>query len=63
MDRIKGFAAMNKLKKEALMVIARNLPKEEIEGLKQVGRILSWSSLSGFFIFHHCSALVRMIEI
>lgn len=39
-DRIKGFAAMNKLKKEALMVIASNLPKEEIEGLHQVGPVM-----------------------
>ncbi|GMH39496.1 hypothetical protein BSKO_07394 [Bryopsis sp. KO-2023] len=36
LERIKGFAQMNKLKKEALMVIAKNLPKEEIEGLKQM---------------------------
>ena len=36
LDRIRGFAAMNKLKKEALKVIAENLPKEEIEGLKQM---------------------------
>lgn len=36
LDRIKGFAAMNKLKKEALKVIAENMPKEEIEGLKQM---------------------------
>eukprot|EP01025_Chloroclados_australasicus_P049366 TRINITY_DN5618_c1_g1_i1.p1 TRINITY_DN5618_c1_g1~~TRINITY_DN5618_c1_g1_i1.p1 ORF type:complete len:498 (-),score=89.57 TRINITY_DN5618_c1_g1_i1:1369-2862(-) len=33
-SRIKGFAAMNKLKKEALRVIALNLPAEEIAGLK-----------------------------
>eukprot|EP01025_Chloroclados_australasicus_P022122 TRINITY_DN2296_c0_g1_i1.p2 TRINITY_DN2296_c0_g1~~TRINITY_DN2296_c0_g1_i1.p2 ORF type:complete len:497 (-),score=108.07 TRINITY_DN2296_c0_g1_i1:352-1842(-) len=32
--RIKGFAAMNKLKKEALRIIALNLPAEEIAGLK-----------------------------
>eukprot|EP01026_Neomeris_dumetosa_P039070 TRINITY_DN31_c9_g1_i4.p1 TRINITY_DN31_c9_g1~~TRINITY_DN31_c9_g1_i4.p1 ORF type:complete len:498 (-),score=83.19 TRINITY_DN31_c9_g1_i4:347-1840(-) len=32
--RIKGFAAMNRLKKEALRVIALNLPAEEIAGLK-----------------------------
>lgn len=34
--RLKGFAAMNKLKKTALMWMATNLPKEEIEGLKQM---------------------------
>ena len=36
LGRIKEFAAMNKLKKEALKVIAMNMPKEEIEGLKQM---------------------------
>lgn len=36
LGRIKDFAAMNKLKKEALKVIALNMPKEEIEGLKQM---------------------------
>lgn len=34
--RIRGFAAMNKLKKEALKVIAANLPAEEIVGLKEM---------------------------
>jgi len=34
--RIRGFAAMNKLKKEALKVIASNLPAEEITGLKEM---------------------------
>lgn len=34
--RLKGFAAMNKLKKTALMWMATNLPREEIEGLKQM---------------------------
>lgn len=34
LTRIRGFAAMNKLKKEALKVIAVNLPDEEIVGLK-----------------------------
>lgn len=36
LKRIKGFAAMNKLKKEALKVIALNLPPAEIEGLKEM---------------------------
>jgi len=36
LGRIQQFAAMNKLKKEALKVIALNLPKEEIEGLKHM---------------------------
>ncbi|XP_052202314.1 calcium-dependent protein kinase 29-like [Diospyros lotus] len=34
--RMKQFRAMNKLKKLALKVIAENLPKEEIQGLRQV---------------------------
>lgn len=34
--RIRGFAAMNKLKKEALKVIASNLPIDEITGLKEM---------------------------
>eukprot|EP01024_Parvocaulis_polyphysoides_P007797 TRINITY_DN12295_c0_g1_i4.p1 TRINITY_DN12295_c0_g1~~TRINITY_DN12295_c0_g1_i4.p1 ORF type:complete len:538 (+),score=105.98 TRINITY_DN12295_c0_g1_i4:568-2181(+) len=34
--RLKGFSAMNKLKKEALKVIALNLPEEEIAGLKSM---------------------------
>eukprot|EP00879_Flechtneria_rotunda_P004051 GHRR01004294.1.p1 GENE.GHRR01004294.1~~GHRR01004294.1.p1 ORF type:complete len:279 (+),score=107.43 GHRR01004294.1:1153-1989(+) len=34
--RIRGFAAMNKLKKEALKVIAGNLPMNEIIGLKEM---------------------------
>lgn len=36
LTRIRGFAAMNKLKKEALKVIAANLPDEEIVGLKEM---------------------------
>jgi len=36
LSRIQQFANMNKLKKEALKVIAMNLPKEEIEGLKHM---------------------------
>lgn len=36
LKRIKQFAAMNRLKKEALKVIACNLPKEEIAGLKEL---------------------------
>eukprot|EP01025_Chloroclados_australasicus_P050992 TRINITY_DN592_c0_g1_i5.p1 TRINITY_DN592_c0_g1~~TRINITY_DN592_c0_g1_i5.p1 ORF type:complete len:345 (+),score=62.85 TRINITY_DN592_c0_g1_i5:148-1035(+) len=36
LGRLKGFAAMNKLKKEALKVIALNLPEEEIAGLKSI---------------------------
>lgn len=36
LKRIRGFAAMNKLKKEALKVIALNLPQAEIEGLKEM---------------------------
>eukprot|EP00210_Caulerpa_lentillifera_P007276 g6958.t1 len=35
-ERLKGFTAMNKLKKEALKVIATNLPKEEIQGMKKI---------------------------
>eukprot|EP00210_Caulerpa_lentillifera_P006070 g5799.t2 len=35
-ERLKGFTAMNKLKKEALKVIAINLPKEEIQGMKKM---------------------------
>eukprot|EP00803_Ostreobium_quekettii_P001566 evm.model.scf_1195.4 EVM.evm.TU.scf_1195.4 scf_1195:38509-47423(+) len=33
-DRIRGFTAMNRLKKEALKVMAANLPEEEIAGLR-----------------------------
>lgn len=36
LERIKKFSAMNRLKKEALRVIALNLPSEEIAGLKQM---------------------------
>lgn len=36
LERIKKFSAMNRLKKEALRVIALNLPNEEIAGLKQM---------------------------
>jgi calcium-dependent protein kinase len=36
LKRIRGFAANNRLKKEALLVIAKNLPLEEIEGLKKL---------------------------
>lgn len=36
LKRIRGFAAMNKLKKEALKVIAANLPAEEIVGLREM---------------------------
>eukprot|EP00775_Hariotina_reticulata_P005659 gene5659-5898_t len=36
LKRIRGFAAMNKLKKEALKVIAGNLPVDEIVGLKEM---------------------------
>eukprot|EP00803_Ostreobium_quekettii_P007400 evm.model.scf_390.3 EVM.evm.TU.scf_390.3 scf_390:62565-69304(-) len=34
--RLRGFAEMNKLKKQALKVIASHLPREEIEGLRQI---------------------------
>lgn len=34
--RIKNFAAMNRLKKEALMIIANNLPMTEVMGLKEM---------------------------
>ncbi|CAD7702477.1 unnamed protein product [Ostreobium quekettii] len=34
--RLRGFAAMNKLKKEALKIIASQMPKAEIEGLRQI---------------------------
>lgn len=36
LTRIRGFAAMNRLKKEALKVIAGNLPMDEIVGLKEM---------------------------
>lgn len=36
LTRIRGFAAMNRLKKEALKVIAGNLPVDEIVGLKEM---------------------------
>jgi len=35
-ERLKGFTAMNHLKKEALKIIAVNLPKEEIKGLQKM---------------------------
>jgi calcium-dependent protein kinase len=34
LKRMRGFAAMNRLKKEALKIIALNLPPAEIEGLR-----------------------------
>ena len=36
LSRIRHFAAMNRLKQEALKVIASYLPKEEITGLKEL---------------------------
>lgn len=36
LERLKGFTAMNHLKKEALRVMATNLPKEEIQGMKKM---------------------------
>ena len=36
LTRIRHFSAMNRLKQEALKVIASNLPKEEIAGLKEL---------------------------
>ncbi|KAI8470620.1 MAG: kinase-like domain-containing protein [Monoraphidium minutum] len=36
LTRMRGFAAMNKLKKAALKIIALNLPQAEIEGLKSM---------------------------
>jgi len=36
LKRLRGFAAMNRLKKEALKVIATNLPADEIQGLKEM---------------------------
>lgn len=36
--RMKKFAAMNKLKKAALLVIAKSLNPDEIEGLQQLFR-------------------------
>lgn len=35
-ERLKGFTAMNHLKKEALKVMAVNLPKDEIQGMKKM---------------------------
>ncbi len=49
LKRMRGFAAMNKLKKEALKVIAAGMTSEEIAGLRsmfQVGRRLLISLLS-----------------
>lgn len=36
LNRLQKFSAMNRLKQEALKIIARNLPLEEINGLKQI---------------------------
>ena len=36
LGRIREFSAMNKFQKEALKVIASNMPTDEIEGLKQL---------------------------
>lgn len=47
LKRMRGFAAMNKLKKEALKVIAGYLPADEIEGLKELFQSLD-ADRSGF---------------
>lgn len=36
LTRLRGFAKMNKLKREALRLVAANLPPEEIQGLRQM---------------------------
>lgn len=47
LTRIRGFAAMNRLKKEALKVIAGNLPMDEIVGLKEMFHAMDKDSRSG----------------
>lgn len=41
LKRMRGFAAMNKLKKEALKVIAAGMSQEEIAGLRTMFQVLS----------------------
>lgn len=40
LKRMRGFAAMNKLKKEALKVIAAGMSQEEIAGLRTMFQVL-----------------------
>ena len=41
LKRMRGFAAMNKLKKEALKVIAAGMSQEEIAGLRTMFQVIS----------------------
>lgn len=36
LKRMKGFGKMNKLQREAVLVIARNMPSQEIQGLREM---------------------------
>jgi len=47
LKRIRGFAAMNKLKKEALKVIAGNLPVDEIAGLEEMFKAMDTDCRQG----------------
>ncbi len=46
LKRMRGFAAMNKLKKEALKVIAAGMSQEEIAGLRTMFQV-QWLSYVG----------------
>ena len=46
--RMKNFAAMNKLKKAALLVIAKRLTHEEISGLEHLFRVRAFPPQSTF---------------
>lgn len=46
LKRMRGFAAMNKLKKEALKVIAAGMSQEEIAGLRTMFKVCTPSSHS-----------------
>ena len=39
LQRMRGFSAMNKLKKEALKLIASNMQPEEIAGLRAIFQV------------------------
>ena len=44
LKRMRGFAAMNKLKKEALKVIAAGMSQEEIAGLRTMFKVCMYTA-------------------
>ena len=65
LKRMRGFAAMNKLKKEALKVIAAGMSQEEIAGLRTMFqvcvswllRFIAWRQL---YLDHCCTVAVAV---